>query len=237
MGKRRSGPGKEPRKWTYAEEQIGLPESTSHTWQSPRQPNFFAGASSYGSVAAPFLAGFAFTAIPILISLDDPPPVTEPAIFFFVISTVGFLYALQFSAWMNSFVAPPSVRLDWKREALVDENVYLRERKHHAADLRIAVAYLTRVSISFDVALLSFFLAIALLLVPEEWSGWRIAAIVPLGIAFLFELYSIFGQWTRRGLPEFWDPDHEAIVDSVDLEEPNATSRTAAGFDGERQPL
>ena len=230
------GSRKKPHGWTKAERLIGLPETVGDTWQSPRHPNSFAGAGSYGSVAAPFLAGFAFTAIPILVSLGNPPPLTEPAVFLFVLATVGFLYAMQFSAWMHAFVSPPSVRLDWRREALVDEDAYMIERRRHAADLRIAAAYLTRTSVSFDIGLVSFLLAIALLLVPQEWSPWRVAAIVPVAAAFMFEAFSILSQWTNRGLPEFWSPDHEAIVASVDLDDPAGTSRKAAGFGGASQP-
>lgn len=228
---------REPGRWSLAERVIGLPDSAEDAWQSPRHPNLFAGPSSYGNVAAPFLAGFAFTAIPILVSLDNPPPLNDGAILTFVLATIAFLYALQFSAWMHQYLAPPSVRLDWRREATVDEAVFMEERKKHAADLRIAAAYLTRLSWAFNLGLVAFLMGIVLLLVPEEWNVWRAVAIAPVALAALFEFYSVLNlAFFDNRLPEFWDPDAEKIVASIELEDLSEASRSAAGFDHESRP-
>lgn len=219
-GRRRIG-------WTEAELRESFEATARDAWQRPKQAGYFEGVKSYATIAAPFLAGFAFAAITILIGLDDPPPMTDAAILCFVLATLGFLYALQFGSWMQVYASRPSDRLDWHREAAIDRARFLEERARHAAELRVAETYLNRLGAFFDGGLLAFLLGIMFLVVPERWSVVRAATLAPVVLALLFETYGMAQRLSRGRVPGFWQPDVEAELARLDLPEPTSAAFAA----------
>ena len=92
------------------------------------------------------------------------------------------------------------------------------------------MAYLTRLSWTFNGGLIAFFVGIILLLVPDQWTPWRTASVILIGAVILFEIYSVVNQtFLKTRFPEFWLPDHDKIAASIYLEEPDEISRSAAG--------
>lgn len=210
--------------WTEAELGENFEATAGDAWQRPKQAGYFEGVKSYATTAAPFLAGFAFAAITILIGLDDPPPMTDAAVLCFVFATLGFLYALQFGSWMQVYTTRPSERLDWHREATIDRTRFLEERARHAAELRVAEIYVNRLGAAFDGGLITFLLGIVFLVIPARWSAIRAVTLVPLAVALLFEAFGMAQRLSRGHLSGFWQPNLDEELARLDLAEPTPTA-------------
>jgi hypothetical protein len=148
-----------------------------------------------GGIAAPLLAGFSLTAVAQLVVGQDQPRFAGYAITLFALSAALLLNTLQFSAAALSYGATPSERLDYNPEASSEIKVLrvVRQRQWEEMDLR--TRYLNRARFSYRAGLIAFLAGLGLVIVPHQswpWPIGRLAGVIVIGLALLFEVLWIF---------------------------------------------
>jgi hypothetical protein len=164
-------------------------------WDPPGNFGFADQLRGLGGTVAPVLAGFSLATIAALQTASTGPPLEEWSLVAFASSAVLLLMTMQLSSHALGRSAPPSVRLDWEPLARVDAAELHAARVRQRKDMRTVRVYWRRAGLCYDAGLLSFLTGVLLLLIPEFWSGERVAAVAIAGAALAIELVWAFRTW------------------------------------------
>lgn len=152
---------------------------------------------SMGTVAAPLLAGFAFTTLVILLTAGTTIRLAGPATFALALATTMFILCIQLTFTGLLYSAPPAERTDWQPRATTDsqtaERVMLVQRKDH----QLQGHYLARSRLTYDVGVVSLISALLALVTPTQWLSWRGAAFLVVAASLAVELAWVVGARSR----------------------------------------
>lgn len=157
-------------------------------WRRPKDNLGYADhLRGLGGVVSPLLAGFSLAAIAQLLTTENPPPLTDWAVLALATSVAFLLHSMQLAHAALAADPSPATYLVWYPEALVEKDALLEVRRKQVQKYREMVRYWLRANVSYDVGLVAFLAGLVLLLIPEQWSGARIAAVSIAGAALLLE--------------------------------------------------
>jgi hypothetical protein len=171
-------------------------EPRSLVWKQPGHLGDLELAKGMGGIASPLLAGFSLAAIATVVSADKPPPLTGLALASLAAAAGLLLLSMQCAFHAAKYGIPPDVRLTAWPEAMLDERVLQRLREEQAQDHVLARRYRERARFFYNVGLLAFSVAVALLIVPTSWS---VARIIAFAIAILLCIVELWWVGMRRG--------------------------------------
>ncbi len=174
-------------------------------WAEPDNPNPATALGGYISSGAPLVAGFELAAV-VLVLTDQHVahyvPLAGPAIAAMIASAALMVSSIRYGFWAVSYWTTPAERLMWdpaavvSLESLMSQRFMLAGRMFHFQKLRARAEHL------FEVGLILFLLAVALMLIPDRWhasgTGWRWAAVALAGFAFLVHLAWSVGKWLHE---------------------------------------
>jgi hypothetical protein len=173
---------------------VGVPAPpripSTQVWRRPlKNLGYAEGLRGRGGTVCPLIAGFALAAIAQLVTAEDAPPLADWAILAFACSVALLVHSMQLAFFALSADPSPATYLAWHPEALVDEDALKVVRKKQINKYQEMVGYWLRSNIAYDLGLVAFLGAILLLLIPDDWSGPRIVAIVVIALAFALEAW------------------------------------------------
>jgi hypothetical protein len=175
-------------------------DDMSHTlWRRPQRLGYTETLRGLGGVVAPLLTGFSLATIAALVSADDPPPLADWAILALALTMALLLFSMQVAFLALARNPSPAEVLNWAPEATVSEDELEAARVRQSSDFHEMSRLWNLAGPTYDLGVLAFLAALALLLIPDTWSESRIAAICVGVVALLGE-----GWWTlanRRLLP------------------------------------
>ncbi len=174
-------------------------------WAEPDDPNPATALGGYISSGAPLVAGFELAAI-VLVLTDQHVahyvPLAGPAIAAMTGSAALMVSSIRYGFWAVSYWTTPAERLMWDPAAVVSLESLMRQRFMLAGRMVNFQKLRARAEHLFEVGLIIFLLAIAMMLIPDHWrasgTGWRWAAVVLAGFAFLVHLAWSVGKWLHE---------------------------------------
>lgn len=193
------------------------PAGRSLVWKRPGPVGQFEILRGLGGIVAPVLAGFGLSATVALVTTDLHLPLAEPAIATFCWSIVCLLLSMQFGFLALRHAPVPTDRLAWHPEARVDVWAGERERVAQARDHALALHYERITRRLYNVGLLLFLVSIGLLVVPPEFSAWRVLALAGLALGVVVEVNWVAarGPVYRRMVREEVPHHPPSVLDDV----------------------
>jgi hypothetical protein len=164
-------------------------------WDAPFPYGFPAAVESSGSGAAPFLAGFTFALIGLI--LPDTGHFRHPgsALVLLSASAIAFIATVQCAFWARQYAVTPEDVTTWRPQYPRARQVAL-QRLHQLA-FRI---WARRANRSYRAGIMLLLAGVGLALVPPgSISAARGAAIGVIGIGFVGELLWMAAQWLLSG--------------------------------------
>jgi len=165
--------------------------NTSSVWWRPRALGYAESLRGLGGIVSPLLAGLSLAAIATLATSDHKPPLTSWAVAALAATVVLLLYSMQVAFLSLNQNSTPADILMWHPEAMVSEEELQRAREVQAADFK-DMERLGKLSfLAYSYGLITFLVAVLLLMVPAKWSiGWMFGMVVT-GLALLLEIWWI----------------------------------------------
>ncbi len=174
-------------------------------WPEPDDPNLANALAGYVSSGAPLVAGFELAAIVLLLTGDgiaDHVPLEGPAVLAMVVSVMLMVFSIRYGFWAVSYWTTPAERVMWHPAALINDEALDGERYALDGRLEYFRALRNRAEHLFQLGIMAFLLAIALMLVPARWHaasvGWRWAAFGAAGLAIVVHVLWSFGIWLQH---------------------------------------
>ena len=174
-------------------------------WSEPQDPNPAGALSGYVGAGAPLVAGFELAALVLLIvspGVAADVPLVGPVMVAMVTSAALLVFSIRYGFWAVSYWTTPAERLMWDPAAVVADLPLQRQRRLLAGRMREFGKLRRRAEHLFQVGIFVFLVAVALLLVPDQWqasgTGWRWAAASVAGLAALVHLFWSAGNWRHN---------------------------------------
>jgi hypothetical protein len=166
-------------------------------WDGPFPFGFPAAADSAGSVAAPFLAGFSFALVALLIPSPEHFRWPNFALLSLVAAGFAFIGAVQAGFWARQYaVTPDDIRL-WRPE-YPSGRMHALQRLHTAGFMK----WNARMNWLYRAGMMLLLLGVTLSLVPPNHISWgRWVAIGVAVTASMLELLWILASWLLAGSP------------------------------------
>ncbi|HTW12761.1 MAG TPA: hypothetical protein VME01_08465 [Solirubrobacteraceae bacterium] len=214
-------------------------------WQRPGRLGSPESMKGLGGVVAPLLAGFALSAIVVLLSTTRHPRLWQPAVLALALAVALLLYSMQVAFYALQHYASPLEWLGWYPEATVNIESLSDIRERQAREQARFRAISGRHAWSYELGLLCFLAGLGLLLWPNfprhhQFPIWPVLATGAVALAFAVEVWWMVarqynGRQERRGgsrrLPH---PAAFRDIKQPDLRRPSDTS-LAAVLDPERR--
>lgn len=177
--------------------ETGTPERIS-PWNIPVRYGDAAAVQGLASVAAPLLAGFAFTLVALILQSDRALRWPEVALLLLAIAAVGFLMVIQFAAWARAFYVTPSELYEWWGDnptPMARDRMERDQRRYSEAHK----CWNNRARYVFNVSLILFLGSLAVVLVPpRDISVGRWLALAIVATAFVLEVVWFILNVRRR---------------------------------------
>jgi hypothetical protein len=159
-------------------------------WSRPEPLGLATSGSTFGSVAAPLLAGFSLTAVVELVGKDDGGLRGDGALIAFAAAAGLLVYTIQLSVTAARHQVSPADRLAWIPEARLDDDWLNWLRDNQWRDEALAERQRARARVSYNGGILAFLAGLVLVLVPGpgDWRLARVLALAAAGTVLLAEL-------------------------------------------------
>jgi hypothetical protein len=174
------------------------PEDGQHPehWRIDNPAGLVDADRAASTTAAPMLAGFCFASAVVLLTAENKPMWTEPALTGFFLAAAALLFAVQFGNAGLLYSAAPSERLAWLPDPGNIAHVNLAKRVQDR-DSAVAARYRRRARACYDAGVVLLMVALTVASVPAEWNAWRIVLVALLAGVVVLELLWIIGGRTR----------------------------------------
>jgi hypothetical protein len=176
------------------------PDDADGLWRRPKRYGYGETLRGLGGVVAPLLAGFSLATIAALVSADNPPPLADWAVLALALAMSLLLFAMQVAFLALARTPSPAEILNWRPEVTVDEAILQDARSRQAADFEEMSRLWKLTSYAYDFGVIAFLAALVLLLVPDDWSAPRIAAVVVAGASLATESWWAVAN-IKRSIP------------------------------------
>ncbi|MEU6155776.1 hypothetical protein ABZ816_37895 [Actinosynnema sp. NPDC047251] len=184
-------------------------ERPAENWRIDNPVGVVEADRATSTAAAPMLAGFSFASAVVLLTAEDKPQWTEPALTCFFLAAAALLFAVQFGNAGLMYSAGPAERLAWLPDPDNVAHVELAKRVQHR-DSAVAARFRRRARACYDTGVVLLMVALTVASVPADWNVWRIVVVAVLSVVVVLELLWIVGGRTR--LRARWLlPDYKSV--------------------------